>query len=140
MIRASERIWALVSGYAAADRAQRLLAIFQAYTDDSGRGDPAIFLLAGFVSTVPRWAAFSDEWQSALGRLRYFKAKEAAAFRGQFSGVSEQDRDSLIARLCRIILKHAIYGFRGLVDIQAWHNVALGKYDKAADAPYTFVA
>jgi hypothetical protein len=135
----SERIHALVSGYAAADRASRLLAVFQTYTDDSGRGDRNVFLLAGFVSTVPRWADFSDEWKSALGRLQYFKAKEAAALRGQFSRVSPCDRDRLVVQLCKIIIKHIIYGVRGYIDVRAWEKIALGKYDKALDFPYTFL-
>jgi hypothetical protein len=115
------------------------LAIFQTYTDDSGRGDRNVFILAGFVSTIPRWADFSDEWKSALGRLKYFKAKEAVALRGQFSRVSPCDHDRLVARLCRIIAKHIIYGVRGYVNVRAWEKVALGKYDRALDFPYPFL-
>jgi hypothetical protein len=140
MIRASERIWALVSGYAAADRAQRLLAVFQTYTDDSGRGDPKAFLLAGLVSTAPRWAEFSDEWQDALVGLQYFKMQEAASLHGQFSGYEKKERDLLVIRLFKIIAKHIVYGVREIVDVRAWHTIALGKYDKSTNSPYLFSA
>lgn len=140
MIRPSERIWALVSGYAAPVRAARLLALFQTYTDDSGRGDPAVFCLAGFVSTAPQWAAFSDEWFDTLGHIKYFKGTEAAALQKQFHGMSEDARDLLVSRLCKVINKHILYGVRGVVDARAWSRIAFAKYDKSANLPYAFVA
>ena len=57
--------------------------MFQAYIDDSGKGDSQLFVLAGYIATVDRWAAFSDEWQRLLDmrsphyrHLTYFKMNE----------------------------------------------------------------
>jgi hypothetical protein len=80
---ASERIWALVSGFPGEKRRGRWLLMFQAYIDDSNKGDKKLFVLAGYLATVERWAAFSDEWQRLLDmksphyrRLEYFKMQE----------------------------------------------------------------
>jgi hypothetical protein len=57
----------------------------QGFFDDSGNESSSpIFVLAGFITTNQRWAAFSDEWQLALDeppRLKYFKMAEAEHFR-----------------------------------------------------------
>lgn len=45
--------------------------MMEAYVDDSGTGDPPVFLLAGFVGRAERWAEFSERWIEALrGRPR----------------------------------------------------------------------
>ncbi len=85
--------------------------MMEAYADDSGTGDPPVFLLAGFVGRAERWAEFSERWIEALRgrpRLKYFKMKEAAALEGQFKGWSESDRDKRLATLVDIIKD---YGF-----------------------------
>lgn len=91
MSAASLRILSLVSGLPGAKRRLRVLVMLQAYMDESGEGDPDIFVLAGFVSTVERWTAFSDEWQHHLDhhsahyrKLEYFKMAEM---------FSERDRE-----------------------------------------------
>jgi hypothetical protein len=66
--------------------------MLQACMDESGQGDPDLFVLAGYVSTTERWAAFSDEWQKLLDHrdpehfraLEYFKMSEMQ---------SERDRE-----------------------------------------------
>lgn len=74
---ASERIWSLVSGLPSHKRRRRILFMLQAYIDDSARGDEDLFVLAGFVSTTEKWAAFSDEWQRLLDhRSRYYRKLE----------------------------------------------------------------
>lgn len=66
-----------------------MASALEVYVDDSGSEPQGeIFFLAGFISTVERWAAFSNEWDSALGlhpTLDYFKMSEAAGFWEQFS-------------------------------------------------------
>ena len=81
--KAAERIWSLVSRLPSAKRRRRVLLMLQAYIDDSAKGDPNLFVLAGYISTTKRWAAFSDEWQRLLDhesnyyrKLEYFKMSE----------------------------------------------------------------
>ncbi len=63
--RPSERILALVWGFAGEKRRRRLLGMFQAYIDDSGRGQTP-FVLAGYIAPAEKWAEFSDKWQALL--------------------------------------------------------------------------
>jgi hypothetical protein len=39
--------------------------MYQAYVDDSGRGDSKVFIDAGFSATTDQWAQFSKEWGAA---------------------------------------------------------------------------
>jgi Protein of unknown function (DUF3800) len=89
---------------------------FEVYIDDSGSEPQSpIFFLAGFIASVEQWAAFSNEWTTALAqppKLEYFKTNEAAGLgaHGQFSkkkGWDEAKRDDRLVTLTRIINKYA---------------------------------
>ncbi len=70
--------------------------MLQAFIDDSGRGQAPVFVLAGFLSTIERWAEFTESWHAELKRepsIAYLKAKEAADCRGQFKGWGFDARD-----------------------------------------------
>lgn len=70
----------LVSGLPSQDRS-RCFAVLQFWLDDSGKGQPPVFVLAGYVARVEQWNAFADEWQIFLNqnpRLEYIKGYEAA--------------------------------------------------------------
>lgn len=106
-----------LSGLPDYQRGQRLLmaAAFELYADDSGSEPQSqIFFLAGFISTVDRWAAFSNEWDAALAlppALEYFKMAEAMSFQGQFSmhrGWNEAMRNDRLVLLTRIVNRHAM--------------------------------
>src|SRR4030095_7034583 len=64
---ASSGIWSLVSGFPGQKRGNRLLAMFQAYLDESTSNPvhEGVFVMAGWISTAEKWAVFSDEWQEA---------------------------------------------------------------------------
>jgi hypothetical protein len=60
--------------------------MLRAFIDDSARGDPDLFVLAGYVSTVEGWEAFGREWQRVLDmrsphyrQLEYFKMTEMSS-------------------------------------------------------------
>ena len=81
MIARRNHIRALLAGMSARARQQRVLVMLQAYIDDSGNGDPPVYVLAGFVASSDEWEIFTDEWQALLDappRLEYFKMKEAS--------------------------------------------------------------
>ena len=80
---AADSVWALVSGLPSGPRERRHIMVLQAFIDDS-KGDGAVFVLAGYVSTAKLWASFSNEWQSQLGMMpawKRFKMNEAHARR-----------------------------------------------------------
>jgi hypothetical protein len=52
--------------------------VLQAYFDES-KADGDLFVIAGYISTTERWAAFADEWQELIDhqstyyrKLEYF--------------------------------------------------------------------
>ena len=56
--------WASVCGFPAEKRRRRLLHMLKAYIDESEEG--GMFVIAGYISTAERWAAFSDDWRNVL--------------------------------------------------------------------------
>jgi hypothetical protein len=88
---------------------------FEIYVDDSGSEPQSpVFYFGGFISSVENWAAFSNEWDSALAltpTLDYFKMSEAASFKEQFSktrGWNEANRNDRLVAFARIINKYAM--------------------------------
>lgn len=87
--------------------------MLRAYIDDSGQGHGPVMVLAGFISTSERWAAFSDEWQEALDmrpQLQYFKMSEAVCTSGEFYAWSEERRDERVSLFYRILERHVQAG------------------------------
>src|SRR6266481_2392257 len=117
----------------------------QAYIDDSGRGHGSVFVLAGFVSTTDRWAAFTDKWKAVLGqplpeersrRLSYFKTHEAMTFQEQFEGWNEVERDLCISRLVAVILEHATFRISVSIPMKHYNAEVKGKIARGLDTPY----
>ena len=104
---ASEHIRALASGYAPRHRTKKLLLVLQAYIDESASesGDKRL-VMAGYVSSVPEWERFSDDWDCELRRppsIDYLRMVEAEHFRGQFCGWPEEARDRKLLALAQRI-------------------------------------
>jgi hypothetical protein len=128
-----------------------MASAFEVYVDESGN-DPQgqILFLAGFLSTVERWAAFSNEWDSALAippALDYFKMSEAAGFWGQFSrkrGWNEQKRDDRLVILARIINKYALLRVSTSIRYDLFEKYVLSlpaiERNLATDEPYIMLA
>lgn len=136
---------ALVSGLAKEDRQNRLfmVAAYQCFVDDSDAGAGGPFVLAGFVSSVETWARLADDWRAKLWNasprpLAYFKAKEAAARRGQFDGWTVAERDSLVHdQLLPLIERDALFGIGSLIDNDTYHRVFHKRLARSMDYPYT---
>jgi hypothetical protein len=62
---------------------RRLLMVLNAYVDASGKGDPKLLVLAGYIATAETWIEFSKEWQSRLDQagMPYFKMNDAVRSR-----------------------------------------------------------
>lgn len=104
---ASAPIWSLVSGYASRFRADKPLAFFQAFTDDSASdiGDRRLFF-AGYLNRAEDWALFADAWDEELRAepgIEYLRMVEANGLRGQFAGWDERRRDEKLRGLARVI-------------------------------------
>jgi hypothetical protein len=125
LIRPSERIWAMLSGYPSAARRRRLMVMLQAYVDDSGRGQ-RVFVLAGFIASPATWAVFSDEWAAVLAtepHIDYFKMMEAHNFKKQFDGWESRQRDKKISDLYDVIQKHELIGIRLCINMDEYDSL-----------------
>jgi hypothetical protein len=123
------------------------VARYEVYVDDSG-SDPQskIFYLGGFISTVERWAAFSNEWDSALAlmpTLDYFKMSEAGSFRGQFArtrGWNEANREDRLVTFARVINKYAMLRVSASIRHDLFEKYLLNlpaiERNLAVDEPY----
>lgn len=74
----------LVCGFPGKRGTERQLLVlreFKAHIDASGKGDPNLLVMAGYIAPAETWAEFSREWQIRLdqARLPYFKMSEMGA-------------------------------------------------------------
>jgi hypothetical protein len=131
-----------ISGLTLYERRRRPILVMEAYIDDSGKGNPPVFLLAGFLSRAEQWEDFSEKWVDALRgspKLDYFKMSEAAAFEGQFRGWNEEDRDARLAELVGIIKDHVLLGVSSVVYHRDYDEIIKDKLSKETDNPYWFM-
>lgn len=124
---AAERIWALVSGYPAAKRNAKRLFMLQAYVDESIKGD--LLVMAGYIASVPQWAAFSDEWHGLLNmggsypRLQEFHMHEMS---------QSSARKEMVQMFYRIIESHVERGVAVIVN----QTELFREYDEFPWEPY----
>lgn len=93
--------------------------MLSAYIDDSGNSERPAFVLAGFVSTPPKWEAFSDEWRNILDMnpgVPYFKASEAFGLSGAFHRMPTHLRDEKVMLLAGAIKRHAQFGVVTMIN------------------------
>lgn len=141
-----------VSGFTSGNWERRAPVILapQAVIDDSAsQPNPKYFVLAGFVSSVARWAEFSDEWQVALDlepKLAYFKMNEANLLVGEFSrdrGWTEALRDDRLITLIRIIKNHVLLRLHASIKFADFEKyiaaVEVPERKSVSDHPYTYL-
>jgi len=100
--------------------------MLETYFDDSGRGQRPVFLLAGFMSTAERWAAFNEEWQAVLDQpppLRRFKMQHAMTGSNVWLGWNDDVRAERLRLFHAVIMKHAMLGFGCVVHQDAFQDV-----------------
>jgi hypothetical protein len=135
----AQKIHSLVAGYSRSSWETRLMVMLNGFIDDSGNGDPTVFVLAGYVSTPAKWMAFQDEWADALRlspSIEYFKAKEAAPCYGQFERWKYEDRNERLDLLCSIIRNHTISAIACVVPMADYNRIFKSKISRTVDTPY----
>lgn len=126
-------------GFARGALKQRKLLALQFYIDDSGKNDPPVFVLAGFVASVDAWLAFHEDWKAALDRsprLEFFKMSDANQCNGIFRGFSKAERDNKVLELASIIRNHVEFGVSIAIPHAAYDNVFKGRIMRDYDTPY----
>lgn len=117
-------VWGISTGVPEPLRSQRLVMMLQALIDESqSYGALRLFVMGGYISTVEKWAALTEEWRDALRAsptIEYFSFKEAYPASGkpsgQFRHLTVRERDEKVASLRAIIERHVLaevgIGFR----------------------------
>jgi hypothetical protein len=135
-------LWRLLpglSGLLDEERRRRLLLVMESYIDDSGSGDPPVFLLAGFVARAEEWAILSQRWSEAVHKragLEYFKMKEAQALNEQFDGWSARRRNALLSELANIVKDHVLVSVASVVYQRDYGAIIQGNLSKELDDLY----
>jgi hypothetical protein len=118
----------LVSGIPSRHRDRRMFVVLQAFADESvGK----YTVLAGYLSRQELWEKFADAWKAVLDKtpkLEYFKFNEAIHFCGQFSRVSENQRDRRLSELIAVIKDFVIAAMITAVHAKDYEDVVKGKF------------
>jgi hypothetical protein len=134
-----DRVRKFDGGAATAASLLMIRDIYQAYVDDSGRGQEPVFVLAGFLATPAQWETFSHQWADALQStrpLKYFKMREAAALHGEFAGWQKDERDELLLKLIDVIDRNVSGGICSVIRFDDWRKVLSGRFSRTMDTPY----
>lgn len=115
-------IWKLVSGYPDLIARDMPMAMLQAYIDDSGKEkDSFSQVLAGYLSTAEKWAAFSNEWQVILDGfgIEQFHMVDAFRMSKEYRKLGTLKRNQLIFDLIACINRHVERAFVFSMDLSA---------------------
>jgi len=115
--------------------------MLQAFIDDSGRGQGAQFIMAGFLSTVEKWLNFSQAWKAVLDqppKLEYVNTRAAMSRfpSGAFRGWTREQCDERIDQLVRVIDDHSLIRIRIAVPRKHYERIFVGKIAPSMDNPY----
>lgn len=120
-----------------------VVMVLKAFIDDSGSGgDSPWFVLAGFASTVEKWAQFDVPWLGALysePRIEFLKTSEAERLHGQFRGFTAEQRDAKLDALICVIEQCVEWPISVRVRPSDYDNVFKGRIPEIWDDPYYFL-
>jgi hypothetical protein len=121
-------------------RRKRTLVILNGYVDESE--DDSVFVLAGYVAPAEMWAKFSDAWKAALAEepaISILKTKHAMSSppRGDFWGLTAEQRDAKLCKLYEIIDAHVSFSVSVVVHTESRKRIfSKGPFSKEATNPF----
>ena len=119
-------------------------SLLRLFVDDSGkRKESPNLVLAGYLSTPERWAAFNKDWQSLLDNagIDAFRMSQAWRLARPYRRRSSLERDHLIVQAVECIKRHVqmafgismpFDGFHSYLDVKDDHSHYLGRAYNAA--------
>jgi hypothetical protein len=130
-----------LSGVPVLDRDRHLIMVMQAYVDDSGKDDPPLYVLGGYIARAEQWARFSDQWKAALDEsgLSHFKMQDAFTLSGEFKGWTQDRRDEALRRFASIIRDNVLAAISATVMHDDYKEVFSGRVTKFLDRAYLFL-
>jgi hypothetical protein len=108
---------------------RRLPMVLKAFIDESGKGDPPIFVMAGFIARAEQWAAFDDIWCAALA-----EPPAITAFH-MVDAVASKDFGR-IKKFIEIIKRPNFPAIAVTVFHKDYKRIFRGRVSKRADRPY----
>ena len=116
------------------------MAEFAVYCDVGGHpSDQRFVVVAGFLSTVERWALFERDWRHALirhGLSSPFHMVDVVAGKG-----TNRDQGRVLDDLIRIINQHTIAHFSVLIDMKDYKEVnGIYTLEESIGTPYAIAA
>jgi hypothetical protein len=115
--------------------------MLRAYIDDSGLGQPPVYVLGGWFAPVEVWSAFSAAWRAVLRekpQITYFKFNEAKSLRGQFSGWSVEQRNAKVLSLVKLFEQFPVVGLSASAPHAVFQRI-FGNLKGPAGNPYAML-
>jgi hypothetical protein len=91
------------------------MSVCSSYFDESTSETSPILVVARFLST--HWGLFETEWKEVLAEfgISAFHMQQLAHRNGEFEGMKESKRRTLLAKLLTIVTRRAKLGFASVV-------------------------
>lgn len=128
-LKPREHIRALGCGYSASHCGGKLLAMLQAFVDDSSEdGGARRLYLCGYINSISQWELFSDAWDAALKAdpaIGHLHMVEAEGLRGEFAGWTRGDADKKVLMLAKVIASFSPWSIQCCVS-KTDHKETLG--------------
>lgn len=121
-----EKWCGFVCGHPHQKRGRRVVATLKAFFDDTGtHADSMVMGIAGCISTIERWDAFSYEWDEHLASwdLEWFHMVDAETKSKSFKGWTDVHRDSRIGILSRLVANTIVCSVGTVLPHQILQNV-----------------
>lgn len=103
--------------------------VLKVFIDESGKGEPPVFVMAGFIARAEQWAAFNDEWNAKLR-----EAPSVDAF--HMTDARWQGYDTKLPALLDIIRANVLGGIAISIPFEDYQREIKGKIGFRLDQPY----
>jgi hypothetical protein len=119
-----------------------MMSAYTLYCDAAGKKDQGFIVVAGYLSTLARWEAFTEEWKLFLSTydLPYFHMKEFAQSKGPFSSWENDEprRIRFMSKATGIIKDHVERLFASIVEFESFNRVnKIYCLDEFVGVPYS---
>jgi len=116
------------------------VAFLECYFDESigSRGD---LIIAGYASSIDRWASFATEWKECLEEYKvpYFHMTKLKSQQSRiFRHLSWEQRQKFFTKLLWLIYRHAMFGVSCRISPKDYENVTTPQFRTQFGSAYTF--
>lgn len=143
----AEFVWGLYCGVLPEVARHRSISVQTVYIDETQSSKT--LRMAGFVSSVERWAKFAMDWDAELKAdppITHFHGKDILSKSGEgvFGAIAVEDRFRKVERLIDIINRHTVMDFAASMSLSEYertlgHAFKFSKKFKKNDYPYVWL-